>query len=169
MRVEQGWGLSGLGLGSGCEVVSGGGYLELWLAEAGVAVAEEGDEGGAQRVLLVVVLGAVGVGQLDQAVVVRQARVEVPQTPRAGPTVRRGGERKRGAQGFPQKMCKLVVGWGLPSDRGGGGGGGVGWGGGGGGGGGGEGRGWGVGGGWGGREGGWVERQGGGYERQGGG
>lgn len=57
--------------------------LELGVSGSGLGVTEEGDERGAQRVLLVVVLGAVAVGQLDQAVVVGQVRVRLPQTPRA--------------------------------------------------------------------------------------
>ena len=57
-------------------------YLEFWLPSAGLGVTEEGDECGSECVLLVVVLRAVTVGQLDQAVVVRQPGVRFPETPR---------------------------------------------------------------------------------------
>lgn len=46
------------------------GHLELRLSSSSLRVTEEGDERGPQSVLLVVVLGAVAVIQLDQAVVV---------------------------------------------------------------------------------------------------
>ena len=64
----------------------GGGDADLVLrgANAGVRVAEEGDERGAQDVVLVVVLRAVVVGQLDHPVVVGQPVVGLPQAPRVG-------------------------------------------------------------------------------------
>lgn len=57
-------------------------YLEFGFSSSGLWVAEEGDECGSESVFFVVVLGAVAVGQLDQAVVVRQTGVRFPETPR---------------------------------------------------------------------------------------
>lgn len=58
-------------------------YLEFRVSSSGLWVTEEGDDSGSQRVLSVVVLGAVSVGELDQAVVVRQPRVCLSKTPGA--------------------------------------------------------------------------------------
>lgn len=63
--------------------MGGGVYLEFWLSSASLRVTEEGDKCGSERVLFVVVLRAVTVGQLDQAVVVRQPGVRFTETPRA--------------------------------------------------------------------------------------
>lgn len=57
-------------------------HLELRLPNSSLGVTQEGDECGAQGVLLIVVLGAVGVRQLDQAVIVRQVGVGLAETPR---------------------------------------------------------------------------------------
>lgn len=64
-----------------CLVVSGGPHLELGPAYSRLVVAEEGDERRPTCVLLVVVLGAVLIGQLDHAVVVGQLGIELPETP----------------------------------------------------------------------------------------
>lgn len=58
------------------------GHLKLRLPKSSLGVTQEGDECGAQGVLLIVVLGAVDVRQLDQAVVVRQVGVGLTETPR---------------------------------------------------------------------------------------
>lgn len=60
----------------------GGVYLEFGFSSSGLWVTEERDERGSESVFFVVVLGAVTVGQLDQAVVVRQTGVCFPETPR---------------------------------------------------------------------------------------
>ena len=52
------------------------------MINSGFWVTEEGDECGSESVLLVVVLGAVSVGELEQAVVVRQTGVRFPEAPR---------------------------------------------------------------------------------------
>lgn len=67
-------------------------HLELWLPDPSLGVAQEGDERGAQGVLLIVVLGAVAVRQLDQTVVVGQVGVGLAETPRPPGTEE---ERKR--------------------------------------------------------------------------
>ena len=59
-----------------------GGDLELGVSSSCLWITEEGDDRGAECVLLVVVLGAVGVRQLDQAVVIWQVRVCIPKIPR---------------------------------------------------------------------------------------
>lgn len=64
----------------------GGVCLEFGVSSSSFWVAEEGDESGSEGVFFVVVLGAVTVGQLDQAVVVRQTRVRFPETPRTEET-----------------------------------------------------------------------------------
>lgn len=58
------------------------GYLELRLPNSSLGVTQEGDECGALGVLLIVVLGAIGVRQFNQAVIVRQVGVGLAQTPR---------------------------------------------------------------------------------------
>lgn len=57
-------------------------HLELRLPISSLWVTQEGDECGAHGVLLIVVLGAVGVRQFDQAVIVRQVGVSHAETPR---------------------------------------------------------------------------------------
>lgn len=61
-------------------------YLKLGFARAGPSVTEERDVRGTLRVLLVVILRTVPVGQLDQSVVVRQLRVKLAEIPRTQPT-----------------------------------------------------------------------------------
>lgn len=56
-------------------------YLEFRLSSASVWVAQEGDECRSGCVFFIVVLRAVTVNQLNQAVVVRQMRVRFTQTP----------------------------------------------------------------------------------------
>lgn len=56
-------------------------YLEFRLSSASVWVAQEGDECRPGCVFFIVVLRAVTVNQLNQAVVVRQTRVRFTQTP----------------------------------------------------------------------------------------
>lgn len=51
------------------------------MSSSSLRVTEEGDERGPQSVLLVVVLGATAVIQLDQAVIVRQVGVCLTETP----------------------------------------------------------------------------------------
>lgn len=58
-------------------------YLELWASCSSLRVAQEGDEGGSEGVVRIVVLGAFAVGQLDQAVVIGQVGVRLTQTPGA--------------------------------------------------------------------------------------
>lgn len=58
-------------------------YLEFRLSSSSFWVTEEGDKRGSESVLFVVVLGTVAVGQLDQAVVVRQTGVCFAETPRS--------------------------------------------------------------------------------------
>lgn len=65
-------------------------HLELRLPNSGLRVTQEGDECRAQGVLLVVVLGAIHVRQLDQAVIVRQVGVGLAETPR--PQETKGGK-----------------------------------------------------------------------------
>lgn len=71
-------------------------YLEFGASQSSLRVAQEGDEGGSVGVLCIVVLGAVTVGQLDQAVVVRQTGVLLPETPRA-----------ESRNGFPSNLGNL--------------------------------------------------------------
>lgn len=58
------------------------GHLELRLPDPSLGVTQEGDERGAQGVLLIVVLGAVAVRQLDEAVVIGQVGIGLAETPR---------------------------------------------------------------------------------------
>lgn len=67
-------------------------YLEFRLSSASDWVAQEGDERGPGCVFVIVVLRAVTVNQLDQAVVVRQTRVGFTQTP--------------GSEGGGEKSCQ---------------------------------------------------------------
>lgn len=58
-------------------------YLKLWFSWTSLSVTEEGDVCGTQRVVLVVVLRAVSVGQLDHAIIVGKPGVKLAEIPRA--------------------------------------------------------------------------------------
>lgn len=58
-------------------------YLKLWFSWTSLSVTEEGNVCGTLRVLLVVVLRAVSVGQLDHAIIVRKLGVKLAEIPRA--------------------------------------------------------------------------------------
>lgn len=62
-------------------------YLKLGFAWAGPSVTEERDECGTLRLLRVVVLRAICVGQLDPSVIVRKFGVKLAEIPGAQPTV----------------------------------------------------------------------------------
>lgn len=58
-------------------------YLKLWFACTSLSVTEEGNVCGTLCVLVVVVLRAISVGQLDHAIIVRKPGVEIAEIPRA--------------------------------------------------------------------------------------
>lgn len=80
-------------------------YLEFGISCSSFWVTEERDDRGPESVPIVVVLGAVVVGELDQAVVVRQAGVRLPETPRPTVAEKKGGGGRKYIYGGNHITC----------------------------------------------------------------